>query len=104
MRRLKMSQAAQRDLKAIARYIADQSGSDIARGLIDGVREHCDRIASLPGSLGTARPELGADLRSTPHRRYIIYFRYTEDALEVINVRDARRDAVAYLAELEADL
>lgn len=68
------------------------------------MREHCDRIAALPGSLGTARPELGTDLRSTPHSRYIIYFRYTEDALEVINVRDARRDAVAYLAELDADL
>ncbi|TPG56287.1 type II toxin-antitoxin system RelE/ParE family toxin [Sphingomonas glacialis] len=104
MRRLKISRAAQRDLKAIARYIADQSGGDIARGVIDGVRKHCDRIAALPGSLGSARPELGADLRSTPHHRYIIYFRYTEDALEVINVRDARRDTFAHFAEHDPEI
>lgn len=103
MRRLKISQAAQRDLKAIARYIAEQSGGDIARDVIDGVRKHCARLAELPGSLGTERPELGADLRSTPHHRYIIYFRYTEDALEVINVMDARRDTFAHFAEQETD-
>lgn len=51
MRRLKFSPAAQRDVIAIARYIAEQSGRDVADSVIGGLRKHCEHIAALPGLL-----------------------------------------------------
>lgn len=46
----------------------------------------------MPGTLGQARPELEANLRSTPLGNYIIFFRYTPDALEIVNIVEAHRD------------
>jgi plasmid stabilization system protein ParE len=46
----------------------------------------------LPGVPGRPRPELRPDLRSFPFRRYVIFFRYGEDELVVLNILSARRD------------
>lgn len=99
MQRLRFSRAAQRDFKTIARYIADRSGRGIANAVILRLRQRCERLAALPGLLGTARPELAVGLRSTPHRGYILYFRYVDDTIEIVNVLDARRDATVHFAE-----
>ncbi len=61
--------------------------------------DHCRRVAALPGTLGTARPDLAPDLRSTPHKRYIVYFRYSGDTVQIVNILDASRDAVAHFAD-----
>lgn len=96
-RRLRFSASAQADLNAIAQHIAEQSG-DRGTGttFTRKVRAHCGKLASLPGNLGTARPELRADIRSTPFRGYVIFFRYDGGTLEVINVLDGRRDLHAH--------
>lgn len=104
MRRLKISRSARRDFNAIARYIAEQSGREMARAVVRRLRQHCERLAELPGTLGSARPELAADLRSTPHQRYIVYFRYTDEALEIINVLDARRDTLKHFGEPDPEI
>ncbi len=49
----------------------------------------------MPGTLGRARPELGADLRSFPFRGHVIFFRYAGDTLEVVNVLEGHRDIEA---------
>lgn len=96
-RLLRYSASAEADLNAIARHIAEQSG-DRATGtaFTRRIRARCDRLALLPGVLGTARAELRADIRSTPFREYVIFFRYDGAALEVINVVDGRRDLQAH--------
>lgn len=50
----------------------------------------------MPATLGTARRELRPDIRSTPCSGYVIFFRYCDDALEVLNVLHGRRDIVPY--------
>ena len=47
-------------------------------------------------TMGRPRPELRSDLRSFPFRDYMIFFYYTDDALEVVNVLSARRDIDAH--------
>jgi plasmid stabilization system protein ParE len=96
-RRLRFSASAQADLNAIAQHIAEQSG-DRSTGatFTRKVRARCDKLASLPGILGTARPELGADIRSTPFRGHVIFFRYDGRTFEVINVLDGHRDIDAH--------
>ena len=54
--------------------------------------------------LGTARADLAQDVRSTPFKGYILYFRYDAETLEILGVLDARRDAMAHFANDDTDL
>ena len=56
-------------------------------------------MASLPGTLGRARPELRPDIRSSIYKGYIIFFRYHEDALEVVNILEGHRDSETFFSE-----
>ena len=68
-----------------------------ARSLMDS----CERLASLPGLLGRARPELRESYRSVAHQSYVIFFRYVDgveprEVLEVIHILHGARDIDAY--------
>lgn len=96
-RALGYTETAEANLADISVYIANESGLRSAgQEFSDQLRAKCRRLASLPGTLGTARPDLGDDLRSTPHKGYVIFFRYTPDALEIINILSASRDLISY--------
>lgn len=101
MLRLGFTSAARRDLVAIETYIAEHAGEAVADTFLAGLHDLCVRVASLPGLLGTARPDLAPDLRSTPHRNYVVYFRYVDKTLEVVAVLHGKRDARAYFGDDE---
>lgn len=97
MRRLRYTDAARDDIAGIARSIS-MLADDLQVGLsvAGAIVAQCEKLASLPGTLGRPRPELSSDLRSFPFRDYMIFFYYTDDALEVVNVLSARRDIDAH--------
>ena len=100
MRRLVYLSAARDDLIDILRYVATESGShEVARNFVSRLQEKCRGLARLPGTLGTARPELRPDLRSTPSHGYVIFFRYTADAIEIVNLLHASRDILTRFDE-----
>lgn len=100
MRRLVYLSAAKRDLLDILRYIAAESGSlGVARRFTTSLREQCTRLASLPGELGTPRPELRQDIRSFPRRNYVIFFRYAADRLEVVTIVEGHRDIHGWFSD-----
>lgn len=100
MRRLRYSDAAEANLAEIAVYLAEQSGSrTVAVKFIERLRSKCTQFASLPGTLGTARPELRPDIRSTPFGNYIIFFRYGDGLVEIVNVLGSHRDIDTYYTE-----
>jgi len=93
VRRLVFLAAAQRDLVSILDHITRESGSlAVGRGFVGRLRQHCARLASLPGSIGRARPELRPDIRSSAFKGYVVFFRYRDDLLEVVNVLEGHRD------------
>lgn len=93
VRRLIYTDAAQLDLIAIALDIAERSGSRAAGdGFAAKLAARCERLAVLPGLLGTARPDLHADVRSIVHNNYLIFFRYSGQAVEIVNVLAGRRN------------
>ncbi len=99
MRRLQFTDDADRNLIEIALHIATESQSrEVALGFTERLRAKCRHLASLPGQLGTARPDLRADIRSTPCQGYVIFFRYRDDVLEVVNVLHGSRDVIGYFA------
>jgi toxin ParE1/3/4 len=98
--RLRYSAAARNDLGEIYRYIREQSGSgETARRFVHELRQKCSVLAAAPIVMGRPRPELRADLRSHPHKSYVIFFRYLGDVLEVVNVIEGHRDIPALFRE-----
>jgi toxin ParE1/3/4 len=77
------------DLIGIRDYLLDRSpvGAENVRRLISATIE---RLGSYP-SLGRDRPELGVRSIGVPKYGYTIYYRAKVDAIEIIHVRDDRR-------------
>ena len=97
MRTLRISARAQAQLREISFYITRESGH---RGLADAFRRRLvqkgRRLASLPGTLGTIRTDLGPEIRSTPVANYILIFRYTSNTVDLLAVLHASRDTIAH--------
>jgi toxin ParE1/3/4 len=84
---------ARDDLKQIRRYIARESGSkEVAARFFKKLDRECRRLASLPGTMGRARPELGEGIRSIPYGNYVILFRYNGPYLEIVSILEGHRD------------
>ena len=93
MPRLRFSAGAKRDLESIAIYIAEQSGHrKVAARFVRQLRQKCAELAAAPIIMGRLRKELGPDLRSHPHKAYVIFFRYVGGVLEIVNVIEGHRD------------
>ena len=98
MRRARFLRAADRDLNEIAEWIAEQSGSRRpAAEFSTRLRQQCHTIASMPGTLGVARDDLGPGLRGFPWRHYLILFRYLDDRMQVVRILHGRRDLPAVM-------
>ena len=100
MRRLVYLSSARQDFRDILRYLTQESGDRaVARAFVNRLQQQCGKLASLPGTLGRARPELRPDIRSVPYRGYIIFFRYEAETFEVVNVLEGHRDFPSLFTE-----
>ena len=100
MRQLVYLASARQDFATILEYITRESGSlAIGQGFVDVLRQQCKRLASLPGTLGRARPELRPDIRSFAFKGYVIFFRYERETFEVVNVLEGHRDVITYFRD-----
>lgn len=96
MRRLIYRDAALKDIADIIDYLCDAGASEATADAFTGrLREQCRKLANLPGTMGRARPELGLDIRSRPYKRYVVFFRYAENALIILRVLEGHRDIQA---------
>lgn len=103
MRRLVYLASAQRDLISILEYIARESGSlRLASGFVGQLRQQCVKLASLSATLGRPRPELRPDIRSFPFKGYVIFFRYSDDTFEVVNILEGHRDIDSAFADSDS--
>jgi toxin ParE1/3/4 len=94
--RLRFTAGAKANLNAIATYIVEQSGSrTVAERVSRELRRKCADLAAAPIRMERARNELRLDLRSHPHKSYVIFFRYVGDVLEIVNVIESHRDIPA---------
>jgi toxin ParE1/3/4 len=73
------TRAVERDLVEIGDTIALDSPW-LAVAFVDDIRRHCSLLASSP-QMGRPRPDIGSALRSFPHRRYIVFYRYLEQSI-----------------------
>jgi plasmid stabilization system protein ParE len=88
------------DLLVILTSIADASGSvSVAQAFVRELRAKCHKLASFSATIGRARPELRADIRSFPYKNHVIFFRYVGDRFEVVNILEGHRDIEAFFSE-----
>ncbi|HEX2971955.1 MAG TPA: type II toxin-antitoxin system RelE/ParE family toxin [Tepidisphaeraceae bacterium] len=90
MKQVIRSPQASVDLWEIADLIARDS-VDAALRFLDEVDDVLKRLADFPG-LGRARDELHPGLRSLPAGRYVLFYRVTTDAIELVRVIHGARD------------
>lgn len=84
------SPQAQLDIIDAALFIAE--GNPVAADrFVDSLNKTFGQLAQHP-RLGRARPEFGPDLRSLPHRQYVIFYRPTERGVHIARVLHGSRD------------
>jgi len=85
--------AAEDDLNAIFDFVHVQSRSaQTALAFVESIIDRVSAIADQPFELGRDRIELGHGLRSLPFGKYVLFFRYTDNGLEVVRIIEGHRD------------
>jgi toxin ParE1/3/4 len=87
---IRISTRASSDLIEIWSYIADDSVAN-ADAFIDKLHETIQVLANQSGA-GRSREELAPGILSFPFGRYIIFYRASQDAIEIIRVLHGARD------------
>lgn len=89
-----VSRRAQRDLRRIWRYVAEQGGGVRAGKLIDRILALCALFATQPHA-GQRHPELGQEVRSCVYGPYLVFYRLRGTTIQIIRVIHGRRDVPA---------
>ena len=90
MSRLAIRPEAIADLESIEDHIA-LDDVDQALAFIERLYETMTLLAGQP-LMGRARPELGADIRSFPVGRYVIFYQPISNGIDVVRVLSGARD------------
>ena|SRR4028118_2212369 len=90
MNRFKLSTQAAQDLENIWTYIAQES-EQAADALIDQIIQRFPKLAAFP-DLGRKRDDLLEGLRSFPVKSYVLFYRRTQEGIEIFRILHGRRD------------
>jgi toxin ParE1/3/4 len=89
--RATLAAEAQRDLRAIYRWVARESGAERARRLVASVRERADIFAGAPLA-GRSRPEIGDGIRSFVSGSYVVFYTPDRNGIVVARVIHGSRE------------
>lgn len=90
MKRLALAPLALADLREIAAYIGTDNPVR-ARRFVAELRDRCNEAARRPLSFRERR-DVGPDVRSIVHGRYLILFRETPDRVVILRFASSARD------------
>ncbi|HEV7689621.1 MAG TPA: type II toxin-antitoxin system RelE/ParE family toxin [Hyphomonadaceae bacterium] len=88
--------AAEADLLAIATYIAEYDPNR-ALSFVQRLRERCVALGAHP-DLGRPRSEFGEGIRGLWEKPYVLLYRITPEAVEVLTIVHGARDLPAVIA------
>lgn len=90
MRRVRWVEQAQADLVRITDYYA-AAAPDFTESLLDRIEALAGLLASYP-EIGAALSGTGVRKVSVRGTRYLLFYRVTPDAIEILRVYHARQD------------
>ena len=88
---LVITESAKDDLRAIWRYIAENSYLEYADGQLDRILIECELLTHQP-EMGVERADVLEGIRFFPVGRYNIYYRYQANTIFIARVVDSARD------------
>lgn len=88
-----ISVEAERDLEAIADYIAEDSPRAALKMIVD-LRIRISQIGESPLAFH-ARPELGRDIRSSAFESYVIFYRATKTKVTIARILHGAMDVTS---------
>ena len=93
MARLIVAPEAQADISSILSYLRLKAGPAVADRYVDGFDVATERLVLFPG-IGSPRPELGADARTTMVDPYLLIYDYhlDQDTVVVLRIVHGRRN------------
>lgn len=104
MRRLIITATARDDLADIQDYLTRRTRSvSMAENFISKLTGYCERLVTLPATIGRLRPELMPGIRSTTFGNYVLFLRYVDDMVELVHVIEGHRDMEAFFAAKDQD-
>lgn len=91
--------AAERDLREIGLYIAQDSLTNAER-FIDAIEQECEKLADSPFPLGRSCEGLHPELRRHNFKHYAIIYRPVADGIELVGVFHGSRELEAIFGRL----
>ena len=88
---VRFTEEAERDLESIGDYIARDSRRQAFR-FVDGVERFCATLVSQPERYPLFARHAARGIRRAPYQHYLIFYRISVDAVEVLRVLHAARD------------
>jgi toxin ParE1/3/4 len=86
-----VSKEAEQDLDEIFVYWARNAGLGVADRTVEAIEERFALMGDFPRA-GRRREEIGPGVRSFPAGEYLIYFRKSRSAVEIIHIFHGARD------------
>ena len=90
-KKLVLSPASKEDLKEIYRYGNEKWGKNQSSAYLDDLKERMWSLIFIP-LIGKERHDLLLDVRSVPFKSHVLFYRVTQDAVEIIRVLHGRQD------------
>ncbi len=91
MRKIVLSPEAIEDLAEIWLYIAQDSPAR-ADGFLDQLHSICTEKLAAFLEIGTRRDYLNNEVSAFPYKRYMIYYRFNVNRVEIIRILHGSRD------------
>jgi len=90
MREPRITPRAEVDLLEVWHYFARGSES-AADSFLEKILKQCRQLAEFP-RMGRARENLAPNLRSFPVKKFVIFYRPTDDTAEIVRILYGARD------------
>lgn len=107
MKRIVPRVAAEKDIEEAADYYTDEAGEEVARDLIDALREAYRAIGDHPGTGSPRYAHIlglpGLRTRKLTRFPFLVFYIEHPDHIDVWRILHVRRDIPSWLEEPEAD-
>jgi toxin ParE1/3/4 len=90
---------AEQDLTEILEYLEEHSPT-AAEQLAETIDERCAMLGQLP-LMGRSRDDLALGLRSIAIRPYVLFYRVTDESVQVIRILHGKRDMDRIMSQEE---
>lgn len=91
MKRLVFTDSAEQDFEAIGDYIA-QSNPRRASAFVQDIRESCATLIAMPERYALLSRHKSSGIRHRVHGNYLIFYRVTEETVEILHVLHGAMD------------